>query len=328
MQSGACMVALAFAANFLPYSMDRETYRLVADYMRRSYPPDLALVSLLNPWGERHVNDAVVPPDFERRCAAAAMTYAWQAIRFDGYFGSDDDGAHYLTAADGKDAAYYGNAVKRSYRAVRNGVADDLRERVWICLDLPVHSITMAGFPLREALVADYLEAEAVYTISGTFSDNKPTSHHFFRRVKNVQLYFQRKQFYVEHRITKEQYRDPEFQPPDRYQPGDLVFFGHYGEADGEKSWWRAQHTAIVSSVDARGLPVRIFNMRVSKGLLDEYDGNINQTRPIGDRKVFFKKFSDRYSMIGFGRIVNPFIPIPPEPTGDPPPLPPADSPA
>ncbi len=328
MLSEACIVAVSLAAGFIPYSMDPETNKLVAEYMRRSYPPDLALVTPLNPWGERHTSDTVVPPDFGRRSVAGAMTYAWQAIRFDGYFGSDDDGAHYLTAADGKDAAYYGNAAKRTYRAVRNGVADDLRERVWICLDLPVHAITMAGFPLREALVADYEEAEAVYTIAGTFSENKPTSHHFFRRVKNVQQYFQRKQFYVEHRITKEQYRDSKFLPPDRYQPGDLVFFGHYGEANGEKSWWRAQHTAIVATVDGRGLPVRIYNMRVSKGLLDEYDGNINQTRPIGDKKVFFKKFSDRYSLIGFGRIVNPYIPKPPEPPADTPPALPTESPA
>lgn len=317
MLSAVCLVTLFSAADYISYSADLETNRLVTEFMRQSYPPDPATVTLINPWGERLQYDKVLPPDFGSRCAAAARMYAWQMVRFDGYFGSDDDGGHYLTAADGKDGAYYGNPVKKSYNVIRNRVADDLRERVWICLDLPVHSIAMAGFPLREALASDFAEAKFEYTIGGSFAENVPTSHHFFRRIRNVQLYFQRKQHYAEHRITKEQYRDPKFRPPGQYRPGDLVFFGHYGDPDGEKGWWRAQHTGIVGTVDGRGLPVRIYNMRVSQGLIDEYDGAINQSRPVGERQVFFKKFSDRYSLIGLGRVVNPFVPAPPETSGD-----------
>jgi hypothetical protein len=61
--------------------------------------------------------------------------------------------------------------------------------------------------------------------------------------------------------------------------------------------------------VDERGLPVAVYNMRVSKGLLDEYDGKINQSRMIEGEEVYFERFADRYSLIGFGRIVHPYHP-------------------
>jgi hypothetical protein len=313
--SAISVLALCSAADYFSYSPDPQVNRLTAEFMRQSYPPDLEAVTLFNPWGERLNPNQTIPPDFGIRSMAAAHTYAWQLVRFDGYFGSEDDGQHYLTAADGKDNAYYGVPSKETYRVVKNGVPDDLRERVWICLDLPVHAITIAGFPLREAMKADFQEAESVYTIDGTFPANIPTSHHYFRRVRNLQLYCQRKQQYAEHRITKEQYRDPEFRPPDPYQIGDLLFFGHYGDPEGEKGWWRPQHSGIVGTIDHRGLPDRIYNMRVSQSLVDHYNGNINQTRPIAGEQVFFKKFSDRYSLIGYGRITNPFTPPEPEPT-------------
>ena len=278
--------------------------QLESDFLARSHPPDLSLVSLLNPWGERIESLEVLPDDFGQRVVSAAEMYARQGIRFDGYFGSDDDGRHYHAAADGEDGAYYGNAETGTYRKVADGHPDDLKERVWICLDVFVHSYTLAGFPLRAALVADYERRKDTYTIGGTFPENDPKSMWFFRRIRNVQNYFRHHQHYSEQRITTAQYRDPQFRPLEAFQIGDLAFFGHYGDLDGEKGWWRPQHTAIVASVDERGLPVRLVNMRVSQGLIDEYDGKINQTRPIGDKQVYFERFSDRYSLIGFGRVV------------------------
>ncbi len=269
----------------------------------RSFPSDLALVSPANPWGERLAFPNPLPSDFADRVVLAAQVYAAQAIRFDGYFGSSDDGKHYPAAADGLDAAYYGRAETSDYGVRRDGVADDLTERVWICIDLLVHAYTLAGFPLREAMLQDYAENEGLYTLDGGFPENRPTSHHFFRRVRNVVLYLQRHHVYSEQRITKEQYRDPAFRPAQTFQPGDMIFFGHYGDENGQKGWWRPQHTGIVATVDDRGLPIQIYNLRVSQDMLDEYDGEINQTRPIGGKDVFFKRFSDRYPIIGYARL-------------------------
>ena len=49
-------------------------------------------------------------------------------------------------------------------------------------------------------------------------------------------------------------------------------------------------------------------NLRVSKNLRDYYDGVMKQTRVINGEDVLFERFSDRYSLIGFARIVNPYI--------------------
>lgn len=276
-------------------------------FMDRSHPPDLLRTSLTNPWGERLEYGACLAENFPQRVALAAEAYSRQGIRFDGYFGSSGDGRHYLTAADGEDGAYYGHAPSNGYRVVKDGVADDLKERVWICLDLPVHAVSLAGFPLREAMIADFAEGRAIYTHGGTFPENVPGSMWYFRRVRNLQLYFARKQMYSEQRITTEQYRDADFRPSEPFQVGDVLFFGHYGDADGRDGWWRGQHSGIVGTVDERGLPVAVYNMRVSTSLVDEYDGVINQTRPIAGEQKYFRRFSDRYSLIGFGRIVRPY---------------------
>jgi len=282
---------------------------LYADLAERSYPPRYDRVSLFNPWGEDLIVHREWPADFGDWVVAAAQVYADQKIRFDGYMGSTDDGSHYTAAADGEDGAWWGDSAHARYNRQADGVVDDLGERVWICLDLPVHAFTLAGYPIREALARDFEAVPEIYTIGGTFSENVPTTQAFFRRVRNLRTFLQRHQKYAELRVRKEQYRDPDFRPVEPFAPGDLVFFGHYGDPDGTGGVWHPKHSGIVGTVDARGLPVVVYNMRVSQGLIDEYDGKINQTRVIEGREVHFERFADRYSLIGFGRIVHPFVP-------------------
>lgn len=285
-----------------------ETDPVYLELMARSYPVDLARRSLTNPWGERVEPAEEIGPDFGQRIATAARVYSDQPVRFDGYVGSEDDGLHYETAADGKDNAYYGSEKTKSYRLSRNGKIDDLTERVWVCEDYPVHTLTLAGFPLRDAMIADFKEGKEEYLAHGNFSANIPTTHWFFRRVLNVRRYFTRKQAYWEERIGPEQFRDPKFRPAEPFNVGDLLFFGHYGDDD-KLGPWVPKHSGIVASIDARGLPAKMFNMRASSSMIDTYDGTINQWRPIGDKRVFFKRFSSRYSIVGHGRVLHPFIP-------------------
>ncbi len=283
-----------------------DLYTLLSE---RSYPPRYDLVSLFNPWGEALEIHPALPENFGEWVATAAQVYADQHIRFDGYMGSDDDGQHYRAAADGLDNAYYGEAQRAGYRVVANGEADDVTERTWICLDLPVHAITLAGYPLRAAIASDYAAATDLYTLGGTFPENQPITQFFFRRVRNLRLFLQREQQYVELRVTKTQYRDPDFRPDASFAPGDLVFFGHYGDPEGTGGIWHPKHSGIVGTIDARGLPDVVYNMRVSQSLIDHYDGRINQTRIIEGREVYFERFSDRYSLIGFGRIARAYVP-------------------
>lgn len=123
--------------------------------------------------------------------------YAAQNIRFDGYMGSDDDGGHYASGADGVDTAFVGNQSKRSYTKVKDGVIDDLIERVWIRLDLPIHAVTLAGYPLREAMFEDFQSASNVYTLGGGFPENTPDTSSFYRRVRNLQTFFKREHHYA-----------------------------------------------------------------------------------------------------------------------------------
>ena len=282
---------------------------LYEDLKGRSHPPRYELVSLFNPWGEEVELHETLPENFGDWVVAAAQVYADQKIRFDGYMGSNDDGAHYRAAADGLDNAFYGDAQRVGYREVADGVADDLTERTWICLDLPVHAVTLAGYPLRAAMTRDYHDATDIYTLGGTFSENRPVTQYFFRRVRNLRTFLERHQLYVEQRISKSEYRNASFRPEVAFAPGDLVFFGHYGDPEGTGGIWHPKHSGVVGTVDARGLPDRVYNMRVSQSLIDHYDGRINQTRIIEGKEVHFERFSDRYSLIGFGRIVNAFDP-------------------
>jgi len=282
---------------------------LAADLAQRSHPPRYYRVSLFNPWGEDLIVHRELPENFGAWVAAAAQVYADQRIRFDGYMGSNDDGRHYRAASDGIDTAYIGDSVGARYVESKDGVVDDVGERVWICLDLPVHALTLAGYPIREAMVDDFHLASQFYTIEGTFSENVPTVQAYFRRVRNMRTFFQRQQKYVELRVLTEDYRNPEFRPAEPFAPGDVVLFGHYGDPEGTGGIWHPKHSGIVGTVDERGLPVVVYNMRVSKGLVDEYDGKINQTRTIEGQEIYFERFSDRYSLIGFGRIVHPYHP-------------------
>lgn len=298
------LTGVAFGFVLPEVRADAVREELVAEFQSRSYPPDLERVSMVNPWGEAVEILEEQPADFALRVVAAAEMYAEQGIRFDGYIGSDGDGSHYTCAADGEDGAYYAVPSEGRFVRVRDGLADDPGERVWVCADLVLHALTMAGFPIRQALWKDHERATYTYTLGGAFMENGPETLHFFRRIRNLQLYFERNQFYSEQRITKAQYRNPAFVPEEAFRPGDVVFFGHYGDRDGLGPW-HAKHAGIVATVDGRGLPVRIYNMRVSEGLVDRYDGELDQTRTIAGERVHFERFSDRYSLIGFGRVTQ-----------------------
>jgi len=300
----ACLLA-SFSSAFGQH----DAKSLYADLAQRSHPPRYDRVSLFNPWGEDLIVHREFPSDFGQWVVAAAQVYADQKIRFDGYMGSMDDGKHYAAASDGQDGAWWGDGVHARYNKLKDGQADDTSERVWICLDLPVHAVTLAGFPLREAIADDFQNAPEIYTIGGTFSENVPTTALFFRRVRNLRTFLERKQKFADLRVEKEQYRDPNYRPAEAFAPGDIVFFGHYGDPEGTGGLWHPKHSGIVGTVDARGLPIVVYNMRVSQGLVDDYDGKINQTRVIEGHEVHFDRFADRYSLIGFGRIVAPFVP-------------------
>lgn len=71
---------------------------------------------------------------------------------------------------------------------------------------------------------------------------------------------------------------------------GISFFFGHYGDPESTGGEWHAKHSGIVATIDDRGLPATVYNMRVSRGLLDNYDGDINQTRTIEGKEVFFQE--------------------------------------
>lgn len=303
-QAGIVFLVSSFAA-----TAQNVDPALLADLAQRSHPPRYDLVSVFNPWGEDVTVHRELPENFGEWVVAAAEVYADQKIRFDGYMGSTDDGSHYKAAADGIDAAWVGDSVRARYGKSTDGVIDDVGERLWICLDLPVHAFTLAGYPIREAMAEDFHAATDVYTIGGTFSENLPTTQAYFRRVRNMRTFFQRQQKYVELRVGKEDYRNPEYRPAAPFAPGDVVLFGHYGDPDGTGGIWHPKHSGIVGTVDDRGLPVVIYNMRVSQGLIDDYDGKINQTRVIEGKEVYFERYADRYSLIGFGRIIHPYHP-------------------
>lgn len=303
------VLILSIAASHL-HAFAEGQPKIYEELRERTHPPRYERVSLFNPWGEDLFSHPELPADFGDWVVAAARVYADQQIRFDGYLGSEDDGKHYRAAADGLDNAFYGDAAVLGYREVANGEIDDIRERTWICMDLPVHSFTLAGYPLREAIMADYYNAREAYTIGGTFLHNEPKTDFFFRRVRTLHTFLKRNHTYVELYVTKEQYRDSNFTPAQPMQSGDLVFFGHYGDPEGTGGVWHPKHSGIVGTVDQRGLPDLVYNMRVSKGLVDHYDGKINQTRTIEGRDVLFERFSDRYSIIGFGRITQSHPPL------------------
>ena len=310
-----CVAVILAVFSIARLASPSESDPLVEELADRSFPVDRSLVSLFNPWGERLEILKDLPDDFPQRLLAAAKVYAAQKVRFDGYMGGDDDGQHYMAASDGEDNAYYGDEERKSYRLSRNKKIDDLTERVWVCPAYAIHALTLAGFPIRQAMAADFEEHREDYLAHGNFNDNLPVDYWWFFRLLNLRRYFQDQQFYSDDRITQAQYRDKEFRPAEPFEVGDILFFGHYKDNDTLGPWF-PKHSGIVASVDDRGMPVKIYDMRVSIKMLDEYDGVIDQNRPIGDKRVYFKRFSDRYSLSGHGRIVNAFVPpAPREPT-------------
>ena len=247
-----------------------------------------------------------LPADFGDWILAAVRVYQAQGIRYDGWLGSDADGAHWRAAADGEDLAYVADPGILGFREERDGVVDDPGERSWVCLDLALHAITLAGYPLRQAIIDDHALAPQEYA-GGGIAIKRPRTVFFFRRVGNVQTFFRRSQHYAELRVSREQLADPAFRPAEPFRPGDLAFLGHYGDPAEKGGPWAAQHVAIVESVDERGLPVGLYNVRPSGDLLERFDGQIRQLRYIEGESKHFRRYLDRYSLIGLGRIARPY---------------------
>jgi hypothetical protein len=274
-----------------------------------SYPSSPPLQSILNPWGEQPPVFTGPLGEMPRRILAAGEVYCFQAVHFDGYLGSEDDGQHLFAAADGKNIAWFGDNEAKTYKMIMQSLPDTLDERCWICVDLPVFTLTLAGFPIRQAMMAHFLEAPELYTHDGLSPQNVPLDALFFRRVENLRTYLRHKQFYSEDRIGIEQFLDPNYRPPQPFRPGDVVLMGHYMDFDNKGPFDAAKHSGIVESVDERGMPARLYNMRTSGSLIDRYDTVIDQTRINNGHEVYFRHFYDRYPIICHGRIVNPFQP-------------------
>jgi len=280
-----------------------------------SYPSSPPLQSVLNPWGEQASVFRGPVGELPRRLLAACEVYRYQSVHFDGYLGSEDDGQHLFAAADGQNIAWFGDNEEKTYRTEVQSLPDTLEERCWICVDYPIFILNLAGFPIRQAMMAHFLEAPDLYTSNGGFAENVPLDPLFFRRVENLRTYLRHKQFYSEDCVTTGQFFDPEYRPPKPFQPGDLVLMGHYKDYDNKGPFEVVKHSGIVESVDERGMPVRLYNMRTSNNLIDRYDAVIDQTRINKGHEVYFHRFSDRYPIVCHGRIVHPFDPKGPMPT-------------
>jgi len=274
-----------------------------------SYPSSPPLQSILNPWGEQVPIFRGPLQELSRRILAACEVYRYQNVHFDGYLGSEDDGQHLFAAADGQNVAWFGDNEAKTYRTEVQSLPDTLDERCWICVDLSIFTLTLAGFPIRQALISHFLEAPELYTQDGAFPENVPLDPLFFRRVENLRTYLRYEQFYSEDRITTGQFFDPNYRPPHPFRPGDIILMGHYKDYDNKGPFEVAKHSGIVESVDARGMPVRLYNMRTSNSLIDRYDAVIGQTRLNNGHEVYFHRFSDRYPIICHGRIVQPYNP-------------------
>lgn len=283
-----------------------ESDSIRADLAGRSHPPRYERVSLLNPWGEELFAREAIPADFGEIVLLAAQVYEEQGIRYDGWLGSDRDGVHYRDAVDGKDLAHIADASRLGFREVSDGVVDDPGERSWVCLDLALHAISLAGFPLREAIVADHAGAKEAYRGSGGVVIDRPGTSFFFRRIGNLHTYFRRRQHYVELRVERDQMDDPDFRPAEPLRPGDLLFLGHHGDPPGKGGPWRPQHLALVASVDERGLPRDIYNLRPSGAFRESYTGEIRQLRYLEGQGKRFRRYCDRYSLVGLGSVVHP----------------------
>jgi len=280
-----------------------------------SYPSSPPLQSMINPWGEQAAVYRGPIKDWPRRILAACEVYRYQNVHFDGYLGSEDDGQHLFFAADGKTIAVFGDNEKKTYRTEIQSLPDTLDERCWICVDLPIFALTLAGFPIREAMIAHFLEAPEVYTESGLFPENVPLDPWFFRRVENFRKYLRAKQLYSEDEITTAQFLNPTYRPPMPFQPGDIMLMGHYKDFDNKGPFEVAKHSGVVESVDERGVVARLYNMRTSNSLMDHYGVVIDQTRVNRGHEVYFRHFYDRYPIICHARIVNLFQPKGPMPT-------------
>ena len=272
---------------------------------RRSHPPRYERVSLLNPWGEDLFVRQEITDGFGAQVLAAARVYAAQGIGYDGWLGSDRDGVHYRAAVDGKDVAYIADASVLGFREERDGVVDDPGERSWVCLDLALHAISLAGFPLRDAIVDDHAGAKEAYRGAGGVVIDRPGTSFFFRRVGNLHTYFKRRQHYVALRTTPAQIDDPDYRPVEPVRPGDLLFLGHHGDPPEKGGPWVPQHVAIAASVDARGLPVDVYNIRPSGGFRETYTGEIRQMRYLEGQGKHFARYCDRYSLVALGRVVH-----------------------
>jgi hypothetical protein len=176
-------------------------------------------------------------------------------------------------------------------------------------------------------MAQDFYSDPSEYTFNGEWTINNPERQLFYRQVENIRNYLERRQEWWTENVGVSEYLDKQFRPKEPFRPGDIVLFGHHGGDSVGGPFGQAKHSAIVATADSRGLPDVIYDMRASDGMRDRYGATINHSREINGRRVHFRYFYNRYSIIGHGRIVNDYEPgaIPtatpspgaPEPTPD-----------
>jgi hypothetical protein len=234
----------------------------------------------------------------------ACEAYYRQQIRFDGYLGSTGDGMRYMSAIDRVDGTWIPDQQKGEWQNFPNGIVDDLTERLWMSADFPVHALSLAGFPIRWAMKAHLEELQAAGSTGGYPKASDPSNMSLYRQIGNLQYYFEKKQFYSRDLIGRERLLDRNYRPTNPFEPGDLAFLGVY-DGKNEAAFDRVRHCAIVVTVDQRGLPDEIYDMRVPRLMHERFGSQINLVREIEGQQVRFQNFLDRYTIIGHGRITN-----------------------
>jgi hypothetical protein len=258
----------------------------------------------MNPWGEQMVYKDSEPDQWSSRLLLACEMYHRQQIRFDGYIGSTGDGVRYMAAIDRMDGTWIPDLQKGEWEIFHNGIVDDLTERLWMSADFPVHALSLAGFPIRWAMKAHLQELQGEGTTGRYPKASDPDNMSLYRQVGNLQYYFEKKQFYSRDLIGRERVLDRNYRPPNPFEPGDLLFLGVY-DGQNNAGFDRVRHCAIVVTLDQRGLPDEIYNMRVPRLMHERLCSQINLVREIEGQQVRFQHFYDRYAIIGHGRVTN-----------------------
>lgn len=297
---------------FPAIAQDQAADQWIKFFTDLSYPPRYQLRNVMNPWGEQLVCKDELPPGWANRLLLACECYYRQKIRFDAYPGSTGDGSHYLAAIDRSDMSYIPNIEADKWDAYTNKITDDLTERLWLAGDFPIHALSLAGFPIRWAMKAHFEELQAQGKTGDYPKDSDTSRMTFYRQINNLHTYFKEKQWYYRDLLGKERYHDDSYRPRQPFQPGDLVFFGRYGPDSSTGIFDYVRLCAIVITVDDRGLPDELYDMRMPELMRESYKGEIDMVVEVNGEQAVFNRFCDRYPIIAHARITN-WLTAPPE---------------